>query len=279
MIGGIVAKVRNLCEYIKKGGALHVRVHEFRVDEQFFGKRILVTGGGSGIGLAVAKRLVGMGARVLITGRDESKLLRACAEIGERATFVKWDIRDVKQTEVNIARAEGLLGGALDAAVLNAGIAQRQGVRDISFENWDAVLSTNLTGNLFLLKALCEKWRKDGREGRVVNLSSFAGVGSVVDAYGVSKSALIGITRGWASAYAQYGIRINCVAPGVIVGTGINKIQREIDPKANVYCGNLPARRYGVPDEIASVVVFLLGEESSYVYGQTIVCDGGATLG
>ena len=111
----------------------------------------------------------------------------------------------------------------------------------------------------------------------LLNVASNAGVRNVVDAYGASKSAFISLTAGWAKEYAKYGIRINAIAPGVIVGTNINKLQRSISVEDNLY-SSFPAKRYGVPDEIAEVALFLGSDMSSYIYGQTIIVDGGATL-
>lgn len=275
----LISMLKNLRMFIQKGGAVRVEKIKVPAGQLMRGRRVLITGGGSGIGFAIAKRCLDEGAAVLITGRDELKLRGAKESLG--SDFIKtlsWDVDDIKTVNDKIAEAECLLGGPIDAFVNNAGVSDRQEPASLTEAVWERILKTNLTGSMFVAQAICQRWIKRGRGGVILNMASTAGVKSVVDAYGASKTAMIQLTRGWSAYYAPKGIRINAIAPGVIVGTEINKLQRSISPDGNLYCSSYPAGRFGVPSEVAEVALFLLSDRSSYVYGQTIVCDGGATL-
>lgn len=273
----LIVWLRNLREYLRRGGHARIDVVKVPAGESLRGRRVIVTGGSSGIGLAIARRCVEEGAKVVITGRDEGKLSRAKA-CTKNIEILVWDVSKVSEAEEKIQEAERLLDGRIDAFVNNAGISIRQAASALTSDVWDAVLGINLSGAIFAAKAICTRWIRQGRNGVLVNISSSAGIEPVVDAYGVSKTALIQVTRGWAREYASKGIRINAIAPGVIVGTEVNKLQRSISVDGNLHCSAYPAGRFGVPLEIAEVALFLLSDKSSYVYGQTIVCDGGATL-
>ncbi len=275
----LISILKNLKMFIQKGGAVRLEKIRVPVGESMRGRRVLITGGGSGIGFAIAKRCLDEGAVVLITGRDAQKLQAAKKSLG--SDFVKamaWDVSDIKTIKDKIVEAECLLGGPIDAFVNNAGVSDRQDPASLTEAAWERILKINLTGSMFVAQAICQQWVKHSRGGVLLNMASTAGVKSVVDAYGASKTAMIQLTRGWSAYYAPKGIRINAIAPGVIVGTEINKLQRSISPDGNLYCSSYPVGRFGVPSEVAEVALFLLSDRSSYVYGQTIVCDGGATL-
>lgn len=275
----IISNIKNLRMFLRQGGVARVNTLKMPVSEEMSGRRVVITGGGSGIGFAIAKRCLEAGAEVLISGRDVGKLDKAKVSLGcGKVETLVWDVGDVDSCAAKLQEAEDMLGGAIDAFVNNAGISNRQNPSTLTKDVWGSVLATNLTGATFVAQAMCERWVRQGCGGVLLNVASTAGVQSVVDAYGTSKTALIQLTRGWAKYYAPRGIRINAVAPGVIVGTEINKLQRSISAAGNLHCASYPAGRFGVPSEIAEVALFLLSDRSSYVYGQTIVCDGGATL-
>lgn len=275
----LISKIKNLRQFLQRGGVARVDSIRVPVGESMNGRRVVITGGGSGIGLTIASRCLEEGAQILITGRDEKKLLSAKESLGSECVKVLvWDVSDVNSVDDKLQEAERALGGAIDAFVNNAGISNRQDPATLTKDVWDGILKINLTGAIFAAQAMCRRWALQGRGGVLLNVTSTAGVQAVLDAYGTSKTAMIQLTRGWAKYWAPKGIRINSIAPGVIVGTEINRLQRSISPDDNLFCASYPAGRFGVPAEIAEVALFLLSDKSSYVYGQTIVCDGGATL-
>lgn len=279
MLGNIIRKYRNLKEYLRRGGDVRVETLHIPAGNFLEGKVVLITGGGSGIGFAIAKRCVRAGARVIITGRDLKKLEGAKILIGvDQTKTMKWDMSDISAVSEKLNAATELGGGRIDCVVCNAGISIRQPAGKVTSDAWNAVMGTNLTGTVFLVQEVCNRWKESGQSGVLLCVSSMAGVVGAVDAYGASKSALIKLTNGWARAYARDGIRINSIAPGVVVGTELNKTQRSIKADGNLICERIPIGRYAVPDEVASVALFLMSDASSYVVGQTIVCDGGVTL-
>ena len=274
-----LVKLRNLREFLRRGGMASVTVLKVPKGEILKGRRILVTGGSSGIGLAIAKRCIEEGGCVVIAGRNSANLEKAEDAVASASLKVMpWDVSNTDAADTKIREAEGILGGPIDVFVNNAGISSRQSLPTLTREVWDSILGVNLTGAVFAARAICERWVSIGRKGVLLNVASNTGIQLVVDGYGTSKTALIQLTRGFASTYADKGIRINCIAPGVIVGTKINKLQRSISADGNLYCDAYPSKRFGVPSEIAEIALFLVSDQSASIYGQTIVCDGGATL-
>ena len=280
MIGFIRRKIgflRRMYAYAKQGpecrvvkvGLIHGRTLE--------GKTILVTGGGTGLGYEMAAKFVSEGAKVIITGRTESKLATAVEKIGgANIRFLVWDVSNVQESERMVDELFSSDIGGIDILVNNAGVSNRQRFGELSVETWDATYNTNLRGLVFLLQAVVNKWLLTKRGGVVLNVASFAAIEPNEDAYGSSKSALIGLTSGLGRKLARRNIRINAIAPGVIVGTNVNKVQRSVDPQGDVSCDWLGAGRYGIPSEISELATFLVGDAASYINGQTIVCDGGS---
>ena len=279
MIASLITWVKHLREYIKRGGEVHFECSFVSCGQELKDRRILITGGSSGIGLAIAKRCLHEGAGVLITGRNLDKLKIAQRELAtDKVHIMQWDINDVVSVDKNIKQAESILGGELDILVNNAGVSNRQTPEMLTLDAWKRIIDINLTGTLFVMKGMCDRWARSQRHGVILNIGSTAGVALAVDAYGASKSALMQLTRGWAKFYAPKGIRINALAPGVIVGTDINALQRSISTVGNLYCESYPSRRFGVPEEVAESALFLISDRSAYMFGQTLVLDGGATL-
>lgn len=241
------------------------------------GKTVLITGGGSGIGLEMAKKFISEGAKVIITGRTENRLRNAVTLIdSDQISYLIWDVSDIVETERNVVKLFTDNDGVIDVLVNNAGISRREKFGFLTAENWDAVYNINLRGLVFLTQSVVNRWLQMNRAGVILNIASFAALELNEDAYGTSKSALIGLTRGLAKKYARNDIRVNAIAPGVIVGTDLNAVQRSVAPDGDLRCDWLGSGRYGTPAEVAELATFLISDASSYISGQTIVCDGGA---
>jgi len=256
-------------------------VREQIVSQELSGGIALVTGGSSGIGRAAALAFAAEGAKVVIASRREANSLetvRLVKEAGGEAFFVRADVSRSSEVQEMVARTVERYGG-LNYAFNNAGIEGDPfvPVADLSETTWDGVISTNLTG-LFL----CMKYELPhilASKGAIVNMASVAGLvgGRVGSAYTASKHGVVGLTKAAAVEYANQGIRINAVAPGVIesdmadragflaVGSPLYTRAREMHPMG----------RFGTPAEVAQAVVWLCSKRAQFVTGHTLPVDGG----
>lgn len=279
MIKSIVKRL--ICLVVPEKIVRDVRVDKVAIlrGEVLVGKTVFITGGSVGLGFAMARKFIDEGAYVIISGRDEDRLIAAVAKLeSPRVHYIVWDVTDVRGVDGHILKLQELAPNGIDVLVNNAGVANREKFGALTDENWDRVFETNLKGLVFITQAIVNRWLKTSKSGVVLNIVSFAAFEHNEDAYSLSKSALVALTRGLGRKYAGHGIRVNAIAPGVIVGTEVNPIQRSIDPSGNLSCDWIPVGRYGVPEEVAELAAFLISDASAYVFGQTIVADGAASL-
>lgn len=243
------------------------------------GKKILVTGGSSGIGLAIAKKFVECGADVLITGRNSEKLAAAVNEIGKEHCFsMSWDIFRTDEIEKRLDECESLLGGEISALVNNAGIAPSRFWGNVDEEEWDKIYSTNLKGLFFLTQSIAKRWKgqiKSDEYRKIVNISSQGGFVGATYPYRMVKWDIRGLTEGLGKALVQDRIIVNGIAPGV-VKTSMQ--QFSLQQGENLYTDQNPVERVILPEEVAELALFLMSDASNAIVGQTVVCDGGYTL-
>jgi len=245
---------------------------------RFQDKVAVVTGGGKGIGRAVADRLACGGAKVVLSGRDASALETACAEIrakGGEALPVAGDVAHPAYADQLCARTLEAFGRA-DILVNNAGITRDNLVMRMSEEEWDQVMDTNLKGSFLCIKAFTRPMMKQ-RWGRIVNVSSVVGLsGNPGQAnYVASKAGVIGLTKAVARELASRHITVNAVAPGFIetaMTSGLSEKVRE------ALQAQIPLGRLGSPEDVAHAVAFLCSEEAGYVTGQVLSVDGGMRM-
>lgn len=247
--------------------------------KRFEGKVAIVTGSGSGIGQAIAKRLGAEGARVVINyvrsadGAEETR--RAVCESGADAEIVQADITQRADIDKLIDTAWNRFGGT-DILVNNAGMEHKSNFWETAEEEYDKVLAVNLRGPFFLTQRFVQKLIAQKRGGRIVNISSvhedmaFPGFST----YCASKGGLRMLMRNLAVELGPLGFTINNVAPGAII-TPINKALLEDKPKVEALLRNIPLGRLGMPEEVAAVVAFLVSDDAAYVNGATYVVDGG----
>jgi NAD(P)-dependent dehydrogenase (short-subunit alcohol dehydrogenase family) len=235
------------------------------------GKRALVTGAARGIGLATARRFRDEGATVALSDVDRPALAKAAAGI-EGAVTVPFDVTDENAVETGIATAAEELGG-LDVLVANAGIVRFRPLPDEELEAFERVIAVNLVGVFLCLRGAAKILRAQ-RSGVILATASqagrhgYAGLG----AYCASKFGVIGLVESLAKELGPYGVRVNCVAPGLI-RTGmynavVQNAGRELDDA-------VPMGRVGDPGEVAELLAFLASDRASYVSGATVSIDGG----
>jgi gluconate 5-dehydrogenase len=240
----------------------------------------LVTGAARGLGLAIAHGLARAGALVVLNGRDATALASARDDIekaGGRADSAVFDVTDRAAVRAGIEAIESR-HGAVDILVNNAGIQRRHPVADFPAEDWGAIIATNLTAPFYVAQAVIPGMVKRGR-GSIVNIASLTselGRPTIVP-YTAAKGGVRQLTRGLATELGPTGVRVNAIAPGYFV-TEMNRAlidNREFDAWVK---SRTPMRRWGDPQELAGIAVFLCSDAASYITGQTVFVDGGMSV-
>jgi len=240
-------------------------------------QRFLVSGGGSGIGLAVGRLAVARGARVCLLDRNRAALDAACAELGEGAWPVVCDVADPAAVGVAVAQAAERLGG-LDALVNSAGVDSLTPLEQLSDAEWSRTLAINLTGPMLLCRAALPHLRRAGG-GSIVNVSSGAGLSPLRNrtAYCASKAGVIMFGKALAIEVAGDGIRVNAVCPGTVDSPWVRRLVEEAGESLDELTARQPLGRLGTPEEIAEAVAYLASDAASFVTGSVFVIDGGLT--
>ena len=239
----------------------------------FDGQKIaLVTGAARGIGLATSKLFVQQGYQVAMVDMDEEALFAEEKNVPGGRAFLA-DISDeiaVSQMMTDVLK----WSGRLDVLVNNAGVADFGPIEETDFERWRTVFATNLDGT-FLCSQAATPHLKECEGGAIVNIASISGIraSTLRVAYGTSKAAIIHLTQQQAVELGEFGIRVNCVAPGP-VRTKLSMAVHSQDI-IEAYHDAIPLNRYGREDEIASAIVYLVSDAASYITGQTLSVDGG----
>ena len=239
--------------------------------------KILIFGGGSGIGKAIAKRFCELEANVLITGRTEEKLLQAKEEIGSEKLFVKtFDITNVDEHLNLFEETEELLGGLngfVNAAAMGTNQAFGRGYEpwDITSEEWDKFTSIDFKAAFFLMRNEVDYLLSKNVRGNILNIASNAACMDIIGAYGASKSAIIKWTRAFGKRYGHNGIIINGIAPGATFTPMVSKYAHDINQKYKRHA----IERFIRPDEIAELAFYLMSDYGEIVCGHTVVADGG----
>jgi 3-oxoacyl-[acyl-carrier protein] reductase len=241
----------------------------------FEGRVSIVTGASQGIGETIASDLAREGARVVLVDIQKDKLEAVAGRIRESGGTAACHEADVARLEDAIRVVEGVLRdfGRIDHLVNNAGITRDNLLLRMKEEEWDAVIGVNLKGCWNFSKAVI-KSMVAGRYGRIVNIASVVGLaGNPGQAnYAASKAGVMGFSRALAREVASRGITVNCVAPGYIATAMTDKLPEEVK---KAFMDSIPVKRFGLPNEVAFAVKFLLSEEAAYITGQVINVNGG----
>jgi len=252
------------------------------------GKVALITGGGTGIGAAVAERFVRDGAQVCIAGRRKEMLDKVAAALPEGT--ITTCVGDVSKAEDIDSMIETTVqfGGRLDVLVNNAALDQAPAnVVDIDLEVWEKSLRTNVTGPMLLMKGAIPHMIRAG-SGSIINISSLAGIRSIpnMPAYSTSKGALISLTQQAALDFGRYRIRCNVICPGGFrtemtdwaMGFFTEKMKTDVDGVLAYFSGDVPLHRVAVPREIGGLCSYLASDDASFMTGAVLPIDGGAAI-
>jgi NAD(P)-dependent dehydrogenase (short-subunit alcohol dehydrogenase family) len=243
------------------------------------GKRALITGGSSGIGLETARQFVAEGARVVITARDAKSFDEARRQLGDRATYIASDAADAtSQKQLAAQIKEGL--GSLDILFVNAGVADLRPIEQWDEAAFDRCFKINVRGPFFLIQALLPLFTNPA--SIVLNASINADIGMPnASVYAASKAGLLSLARNLSAELIGRGIRVNAVSPGPIATPLYNKLglsAADLKAASEALQNQIPARRFGNPAEVASAVVFLASDESAFTVGSELIIDGGLSL-
>jgi 2-deoxy-D-gluconate 3-dehydrogenase len=245
------------------------------------GKVALVTGGNGGIGLGMARGLAAAGARVVVAARNAAKseaALRELRALGPDPLALQADVSDERSVEALFAEAVARCG-RLDVLVNNAGTNIRKPAQELFLDEWRTVLDTNLTSAFLCTRAAHPHFQRAGA-GKVINVGSMLSIfgASFAPAYGASKGGIVQLTRSLAAAWAADGIQVNAVLPGWI-DTDLTRQAREQVPGLHErVLQRTPAGRWGRPEDLAGVAVFLASAASDFVTGAAIPVDGGYSI-
>lgn len=244
------------------------------------GKTAVITGGTSGIGFATAQLFLEEGARVIVTGQNETRLQEAAQKLGDNATPVLANVKNLAELDLLAERVAEIFG-SIDVLFVNAGVAKVAPFKQVTEARFDEEMAINLKGAFFTVQKL-EPVMKDG--GSIILtttcLDQTAMMGESV--YSASKAAVRSLARSFSLELLDRKIRVNAIAPGAIetpIWSKIEMPQEAMEQAAQQVIGQTPAGRFGKPEEIAKAVLFLASDDSSFMLGEEILVDGGwATL-
>jgi NAD(P)-dependent dehydrogenase (short-subunit alcohol dehydrogenase family) len=243
------------------------------------GRVALITGGGTGIGLEIARCMVLAGATVIITGRRESVLQDSAADLGVGAHFLVNDVTDLSASDALVEQVEATYG-PLDILVNNAGINMKKPALEVTDEDFSRIIHTNLNAVFALTRAAAKRMvaRRSGTILMISSMAAYYGIDRVV-AYAASKSAVEGMVKVLASEFSAQGVRVNAIAPGFIE-TEMSRTAMNSDPdRRDRAMRRTPMGKFGRPEDIGQAAVFLASDAARYITGVSLPVDGGNSIG
>ena len=269
----VKSKMKHLVSFLIHGQAkpIFANIDYLVPNEQLRDKKIIITGGGRGLGFAMAKKFVSEGADVLIAGRNERTLKASAEEIN--CKYLTLDVSNPADFKAFIDNADKILGG-VNVLVNNAGVSLHEPTFfDVTPETFDKQVDTNFKGAFFLTQEFIKHLKANGSTGNVLFVSSETGDTMDFRPYGFTKMAVNSMVQGLAYLFRKEGIRVNAVAPGITASdmTGV-KVDGNLD------AGEYATGRYYLPEEVAETAAFLISDASGCVSGQIITCNNAQTV-
>jgi gluconate 5-dehydrogenase len=244
------------------------------------GETALITGGGTGLGLGMAKHLAEAGAKVVLVGRREAELKKAAAEIGPMASYVAHDITQLKRAGELIAAAEKAAGAPISILINNAGIHLKKAAAETTPEDFQSVLTTHVCAAQALAAAVLPGMLSRGHGHILVTASMASIIGMpLIIGYSAAKSAYLGMVRSLAAEVSGRGVRVNAIAPGWIESAMLRKALDGDTERTNKILSRTPMGRFGEPKDIGNAAVFLCSPAAKFITGVVLPVDGGASIG
>ena len=269
------SQIRHIISFLLHGETkpLYANISYLQPYGRLKNKRILVTGGGRGLGYAMAKRFVEEGAEVLIAGRNEEVLKRSAEEIG--CKYLRLDVQEIDSFHDFYIKAESLIG-KVNCLVNNAGISLHENsIMEVSQQQFEAQVNTNLRGPFFMTQEFMKRCvtYEESEMKNILFVSSETSVTVDERPYGLAKAAINSLVQGLAHKYVNKNYRVNAIAPGVTISDMVGKKN-----DGNLARGGGITGRYYMPEEVAEMACFLLCDASNCLNGQIIVCNEGNTI-
>lgn len=237
------------------------------------GKVVLITGGSSGVGYAIAKACIDNGAYVIIGGRNTNKLQKCCM-YSDKMKYIEIDMKCISSFTNKIADALKCFPyGRIDILVNSAGVSGKNGFWDITEEEYDDVLDTNLKGVFFMSKEVAKYMKNNDIKGHILNISSSSSLRPAWNPYCISKWGIAGFTKGLADILLPYDIIVNAIAPGPVATPMLGK---KGDGDDNISLPNVVSRRFAMPEEIANLAVYMISPMGDLIVGDTFYISGGS---
>ena len=250
---------------------IYASVYQLNTTDRLNGKKVLITGGGRGLGYYMAKKLVAEGASVVISGRDEETLKNASKSLGN-IPYIVYDVQDFANNRNFIQNADMSLGGGINCLINNAGISLHEhSFEDVRIEDFDKQFNTNIKAPYFLTQEFIKYAKEQHYEGlNVIFITSERGLYCDTLPYGLTKASICSLTAGLARKYVLDNIRVNAIAPGVTASD-----MTRVDKNGDLYRERACGKRVLLPEEIAEVVSFVLSNESQCITGEIFPCNQG----